>query len=194
MSLDAGASATAATEVRADQLRVQLDSGVDDPALGFRHPLGMPSELVRPRHLTTPVYLYYRCTQMYFEKEENVEPVDLTQLELMSNFPGLRVNFPVHSGTAPQRVGRRLLRSRSGRVPADTHRQLRGDLLVLAGEGEAWIGDETSPIAEGQIALIPAMAPHGIRNIGSEVLRGRLLRRIDGRARSRRLPRGRRCS
>jgi quercetin dioxygenase-like cupin family protein len=44
-------------------------------------------------------------------------------------------------------------------------------LLVLAGEGEAWVGDETTRLGESQMAVIPAMAPHGIRNTGSEVLR-----------------------
>ena len=89
----------------------------------------------------------------------------------MSNFPGLRVNFPVHSGTGTAASAVVYFEVDPGAC-LPTHTDSSEEiLLVLAGEGEAWIGDETSPIAEGQIALIPAMAPHGIRNIGSEVLR-----------------------
>ena len=97
--------------------------------------------------------------------------VDLTHLELMSKFPGLRVNFPIHSGTGTAASAVVYFEVDPGTY-LPTHTDSSEEiLLVLAGQGEAWVGDETSLLAEGQIALVPAMAPHGIRNTGAEVLR-----------------------
>ena len=44
-------------------------------------------------------------------------------------------------------------------------------MLILAGTVEASLGEETGLLAEGQAALIPAMVPHGIRNVGDETAR-----------------------
>jgi quercetin dioxygenase-like cupin family protein len=97
--------------------------------------------------------------------------VDLAQLELMEAFPGLHVQFPISSttGTAASAVV-------YFEVEPGAHLPTHSDsseetLLVLAGEGEAWIGDETIQISEGHMALVPAMAPHGIRNTGDTPLR-----------------------
>ena len=98
-------------------------------------------------------------------------PIDLSQLELMENFPGLRVTFPIHSGTGTAASAAVYFEVDPGsHLP--THLDSGEEtLLLLAGQGEAWIGDEAIQIASGQMAVIPAMAPHGIRNTGSEVLR-----------------------
>jgi len=40
-------------------------------------------------------------------------------------------------------------------------------LLVIEGEVEATIGDETGRLRSGEIALVPTMAPHDMRNIGN---------------------------
>lgn len=39
-------------------------------------------------------------------------------------------------------------------------------LLVLEGEVEASVGDETSAMTAGNIAVVPVMVPHDIRNTG----------------------------
>ena len=39
------------------------------------------------------------------------------------------------------------------------------------GTGEARVGDEVGQIARHDVALVPPMAPHGLRNIGDDVLR-----------------------
>jgi quercetin dioxygenase-like cupin family protein len=44
-------------------------------------------------------------------------------------------------------------------------------LLVLAGEAEAEIGDERGLFRPGGLALVPAMVPHDIRNVGNEPVR-----------------------
>ncbi|HET8968218.1 MAG TPA: cupin domain-containing protein, partial [Gaiellaceae bacterium] len=44
-------------------------------------------------------------------------------------------------------------------------------LIVLQGEAEARVGDEVGRIGSHEVALVPPMAPHGLRNVGEEVLR-----------------------
>ena len=44
-------------------------------------------------------------------------------------------------------------------------------LLVLEGEGEATVGDETAQASEGAVVTVPAMESHDIRNVGSGLLR-----------------------
>ena len=100
-----------------------------------------------------------------------MNPIELTELELISPFPGLGANFPVHSGTGTAASAVVYFEVDPGTY-LPTHTDSSEEiLLVLAGEGEAWIGDETTRLAEGQMAVVPAMDPHGIRNTGSEVLR-----------------------
>ena len=44
-------------------------------------------------------------------------------------------------------------------------------LYIVAGEGEARCGDERGNVRAGDLAVIPAMVPHGIANTGDEPLR-----------------------
>jgi quercetin dioxygenase-like cupin family protein len=44
-------------------------------------------------------------------------------------------------------------------------------LYVVAGEGEAHVGDERGPVRAGDLAVVPALAPHGVTNTGDEVLK-----------------------
>jgi quercetin dioxygenase-like cupin family protein len=44
-------------------------------------------------------------------------------------------------------------------------------VLLLSGTVEASLGDERGVLAPGQAALIPAMVPHGIRNVGNDIAR-----------------------
>src|SRR3954454_24358191 len=44
-------------------------------------------------------------------------------------------------------------------------------LYIVAGEGEARLGDERAPVRAGDLAVIPEMVPHGIANTGDETLR-----------------------
>jgi quercetin dioxygenase-like cupin family protein len=44
-------------------------------------------------------------------------------------------------------------------------------LYVIQGEGEATVGDETGRLSAGDLAVIPAMVPHGVRNVGDERLK-----------------------
>lgn len=44
-------------------------------------------------------------------------------------------------------------------------------ILILEGEAEAIIGDEQGRLSKGELALIPSMIPHAVRNIGSDTLK-----------------------
>ena len=44
-------------------------------------------------------------------------------------------------------------------------------LLVLEGEAEVSLGDERGRLSAGEMALVPAMVPHGLRNAGEETVR-----------------------
>jgi quercetin dioxygenase-like cupin family protein len=44
-------------------------------------------------------------------------------------------------------------------------------LYVVAGEAEAEVGDERGRLAAGDLAVIPAMVPHGLVNVGNETVK-----------------------
>lgn len=41
-------------------------------------------------------------------------------------------------------------------------------LLILAGTVEVTVGEEQGAISQGEIALVPTMVPHNLRNVGDE--------------------------
>jgi quercetin dioxygenase-like cupin family protein len=44
-------------------------------------------------------------------------------------------------------------------------------LLLLGGTAEVSVGDEQGEVSAGDMALVPAMVPHSVRNVGEETLR-----------------------
>lgn len=83
----------------------------------------------------------------------------------------LRFGFPLHSaaGTAASAVVHfELTPGASLATHADSAEEI---LYVLEGEAEATVADETARLRAGQLAVVPAMAPHGLRNVGDGPLR-----------------------
>lgn len=83
----------------------------------------------------------------------------------------VRVNFPLNrtAGTEDSAVvyfevqpGDRLARHQ------DSAEEI---LYIVSGRGEAEVGDERGIVEAGDLAVVPAMAPHGIRNVGDEPLK-----------------------
>ncbi len=96
---------------------------------------------------------------------------DLDDFELAPTGPGLRVSFPVHSATGTASTATVLFELDPGAelpVHTDSAEEL---LVVVQGTGEASVGDEVGRIRKHEVALVPPMAPHGLRNIGDDVLR-----------------------
>ena len=53
-----------------------------------------------------------------------------------------------------------------------THTDSAEEILIfLEGTGEVWLGEERGRVQAGDMALVPSMVPHGVRNMGSDVLR-----------------------
>jgi mannose-6-phosphate isomerase-like protein (cupin superfamily) len=81
------------------------------------------------------------------------------------------VEFPinVHAGSADSAVvyfevlpGHRLA----------THTDSEEEVLyIVQGQGIAEVGDERAHVSAGDLAVVPAMVPHGIRNTGEERLK-----------------------
>ena len=44
-------------------------------------------------------------------------------------------------------------------------------LYIVAGEAEAEVGDQRGRLAAGDLAVIPAMVPHGLVNVGTETVK-----------------------
>jgi quercetin dioxygenase-like cupin family protein len=44
-------------------------------------------------------------------------------------------------------------------------------LYIVAGTAEAEVGDERGIVSAGDLAVIPAMVPHALRNVGDETLK-----------------------
>ncbi len=102
---------------------------------------------------------------------------DLNRLELLDAWydedPAMRirVNFPFYAGTGNQVSSVVYFEIEPGHY-LGTHTDSAEEIvLVLAGTVEATLDGESGLLTTGQAALIPAMAPHGIRNVGNETAR-----------------------
>ena len=97
--------------------------------------------------------------------------VDLDELELDPRGPGLFATFPIHSLTGAASTAAVMIELEPGaELPrhTDSAEEL---LIVLEGVAEASVGDEIGRLERHQVALVPAMIPHGLRNVGHENLR-----------------------
>lgn len=100
--------------------------------------------------------------------------VNLNDVELNEKpMPGgsIRVEFPLHSAVGTASVATVLFELEPGNELATHTDSAEELLLVLAGVGEAHVDGETGLLQTGELAVVPAMAPHGIRNVGETTLR-----------------------
>ena len=96
---------------------------------------------------------------------------DLDDFELIPTAPGLRVSFPLHSATGTASTATVLFELDPGcelGIHTDSAEEL---LIIVQGTAEARVGDEVGRLETHQVALVPPMAPHGLRNVGDDVLR-----------------------
>ena len=96
---------------------------------------------------------------------------DLDDFDLAPTGPGLRVSFPLHSATGTASTATVLFELDPGAelpVHTDSAEEL---LIIVHGTAEAHVGDEVGRISKHHAALVPPMAPHGLRNVGDDVLR-----------------------
>ena len=97
--------------------------------------------------------------------------IHLDNYELIDRGPGFRVNFPMHSATGTASTATVLFEIDPGHELA-VHRDSAEELLIiLQGTGEARVGDEVAQVRPHDMAIVPPMELHGLRNTGDEVLR-----------------------
>ena len=84
---------------------------------------------------------------------------------------GCRVAFPIYAATGAAASAVGYFEIEPGKRPGRHTHSAEEVLLVLQGEVEAEIDGERARLSAGGLALIPAMAPHEIRNVGEETLR-----------------------
>jgi quercetin dioxygenase-like cupin family protein len=83
----------------------------------------------------------------------------------------IRVGFP-HSSAAGNASTATVYFELEPGMHVGLHRDSAEELiLILEGEGEATVGDETGVARAGEIVTVPAMELHNIRNVGTGPLR-----------------------
>ena len=101
----------------------------------------------------------------------------IDQLELMEiwyeNDPTMRlkVSFPFFLGTGTKSTAVVYFEIEPGHRLGTHTDSAEEILLILEGEAEISLGDDQGRISAGEMALVPAMVPHGMRNVGEETVR-----------------------
>jgi quercetin dioxygenase-like cupin family protein len=93
--------------------------------------------------------------------------LDLESEPLYPRGEGLDVAFPLHSGAGTASTAVVWMTLAPGGLLAEHTDSAEELLYVVDGEVEASIGDETGPLRAGELAVVPALTPHGARNAGS---------------------------
>src|SRR5215208_7636366 len=103
--------------------------------------------------------------------------VRLSDIELMEgeyeNDPTMRVkvNFPFSAATGTKNTAVVYFELEPGHR-LGTHTDSAEELLLfLEGTAEVFVGEEQGQVSGGEMALVPAMVPHSMRNVGDETLR-----------------------
>lgn len=102
----------------------------------------------------------------------DLQELDLTSMESELD-PARRVSvtFPFSSATgtaASCAVYFELAPGTHAGVHTDSSEEF---IVVLEGEGLVLVGEETTPVREGQVALVPAMVRHDVTNTGTGSMR-----------------------
>lgn len=102
----------------------------------------------------------------------NVNDLELAEVRAEADPTlGCRVAFPIYAATGASASGVVYFEvAPGGRLGRHTD-SAEEVILVLEGEAEAEVDGERGRLASGGLALIPAMAPHDVRNVGAGPLR-----------------------
>ena len=103
---------------------------------------------------------------------ETIEDLELMEV-WYENDPMMRlkVNFPLFLGTGTKNTAVVYFEIEPG-YRLGTHTDSAEEiLLVLEGEVDVSLGEEEGRLSAGQMAVVPAMVPHGMRNVGHERVR-----------------------
>ena len=103
----------------------------------------------------------------------NTTELDLTRVWFDSDpeHTGVRVTFPINKWTGSTDSAAVYFEVEAGDRLSRHTDSAEEILYVIAGEAEAQVGDERGRLTAGDLAVIPAMVPHGLVNIGSETVK-----------------------
>ena len=110
-------------------------------------------------------------------KGENVIAERIEELELLEvwyeNDPQMRlkVNFPFFLGTGTKSTAVVYFEIEPGHRLGTHTDSAEEILLCLEGTAEVSVEDEQGRLSAGEMAVVPAMVPHGLRNVGEETVR-----------------------
>ncbi len=112
-----------------------------------------------------------------YQKEKKVISAKISELELLEGWyednPAMRVrfNFPFYVGTGTKSTSVVYFELEPG-DRLGTHTDSAEEiLLILEGTAEATVGNESGQVSAGDLAVVPAMVPHSLRNVGDETVR-----------------------
>ena len=83
----------------------------------------------------------------------------------------VRFHFPLHRGLGTESTAVVYFEVEPGEYLGRHTDSAEEILLVLEGEGIASVGDEDVEISPGSLAVVPALAPHGVRATGDRTLK-----------------------
>jgi quercetin dioxygenase-like cupin family protein len=101
----------------------------------------------------------------------------ISELELMEGWyeddptMRIRVNFPFFLGNGTRSTAVVYFELDPGHRLGTHTDSAEEILLILEGTAEVSLGDERGRLSAGEMALVPAMVPHSLRNTGDETVR-----------------------
>jgi quercetin dioxygenase-like cupin family protein len=97
--------------------------------------------------------------------------VDFNAVELPDRGPGLRAAFPISSAEGTAALAIVWMELVPGGMLSEHTDSAEELLFVVEGEVEASVGSEQGTLRAGEVAIVPALAPHGLRNVSGETAR-----------------------
>jgi quercetin dioxygenase-like cupin family protein len=95
-----------------------------------------------------------------------MQTADLNTIETMEVWDGMSATFPTSSNTGTAATATVYMKFEPGGELPEHRDSAEEVVVVLEGAVEGSIDGETGILGVGQLAVIPAMAPHGFRNVG----------------------------
>jgi quercetin dioxygenase-like cupin family protein len=112
---------------------------------------------------------------MFYQRRPEMLTAKTSELELMEGWfdsdpehTRVRVTFPINKWAGSADSGVVYFEIEPGDRLAEHTDSAEEVLYVVAGEAEAQVGDERRRLTAGDLAVIPAMVPHGVVNVGTE--------------------------
>jgi len=91
--------------------------------------------------------------------------VDFNALEAPDRGPGMRAAFPISSAEGAAALAVVWIELVPGGILHEHTDSAEELLFVVEGEVEGWVGSERGTFRAGEAVVVPALEPHGLRNV-----------------------------